>query len=178
MSGPPVSIESRNILTTGVTDTSIQDEDQSSDSDPGDDFGALSPVPWSSGGRNSVNLVNNRGQNLAHICARLGHHSLLINVIEKGANIHAEDMNRRTPLDFARLYHDEDAIDILEGDWDDNIQDVISTGLLPVDLLHRYIPEYVLAIQTLKISVGISKGSGDLAQLRPMSAPVQGALRP
>ena len=177
MCGPPVSIESRNILTTEITDT-IQDSDLSSDSDPGDDFSALSPNPWSPEGCDSVNLTNNLGQNLAHICAQLGHPSLLINVIEKGAHIHAEDMNGRTPLDFARLYRDEGAIDVLEGDWDDNIQNVISTGLLPVDLLHRYAPECVLAIQTIKIGVGTGKGSGDFAQVRPMLAPIRGGLRP
>ena len=161
-----------------TTDTSIQDSDLSSDSDPEDDFGALNSIPWSLKDRDSVNLVNNYGQNLAHICAQLGHQSLLINVIEKGANIHAEDMSGRTPLDFARLYRDEGAIDILEGDWDDNVQNVISAGLLPVGLLHRYIPECVLSIQTMKISVGIRKGSEEFPPVQPVSAPVQGALRP
>jgi len=150
MDGPPESTESRNILTTEVMKTSIQDETLFSDSDPEDDLlGALSPIPWSLENRDSVNLVNDHGQNLAHICAQRGRHKLLVDAIEKGAHVHAEDMNGRTPLHFAQLNHDDDAIDILEGDWEDDIQTIVSTGLLPIELLHRFIPGYVLAIQTI-----------------------------
>ena len=178
MCGPPNSTESRNILTTEITDNSIQNSDLASDSDPGDDFGARGPILWSLENRDSVNLVNNRGQNFAHICAQLGNQCLLINVIEKGAHIHTEDVNGRTPLDFARLYRDEDAIDILEGDWEDNVQNVISAGWLPVSLLHRYMPECVLAIQTIKVRFRISKGSGEFVQARAMSIQSVQAMPP
>jgi len=88
----------------------------------------------------SINLVNNRRQNLAHFCAQLGYHRLLTVMIEIRIDIHAKDVNGWTPLDFARLHNDEDAIDILLGEWEDNIQDLISAGIVPVDLLRRFIP--------------------------------------
>ena len=88
----------------------------------------------------SINLVNDYGQNLAHFCAELRYHRLLTTVIERGVDIHAKDANGWTPLDVARLHHDEDAIDILEGEWEDKIEDAISTEPLSIDLLRRFIP--------------------------------------
>ena len=87
----------------------------------------------------SINLVNHCGQNIAHFCAELRYHQLLTTVIERGVDIHAKDVNGWTPLDVARLHHDEDAIDILEGEWEDKIEDAISTVPLSIDLLHRSI---------------------------------------
>ena len=99
--------------------------------------------------RNSINLVNRHGQNLAHLCTQLRYHRLLVTVIERGADIHAKDANGWAPLDFARLHHDEDAIDILEGDWEKNIEDIISTGSSSIDLLRPFISGCVPAIQTI-----------------------------
>jgi len=53
-------------------------------------------------------------------------------------------------MDFARLHDDEDAIDILEGDWEENIESITSTGSSSIDLSRRFISGYVLAIQTIK----------------------------
>jgi len=100
--------------------------------------------------RDSINLVNHHGQNLAHLCTQLGYHRPLVTVIERGVDTHARDANGWTPLDFARLHHDEDAIDILEGDWEENIESIISTGSSSIDLWRRYISGCVLAIQTIK----------------------------
>jgi hypothetical protein len=88
----------------------------------------------------SMNLANRYGQNLAHFCAQVRYHRLLTAVIERGADIHAKDVNGWAPLDFARLHHDEDALDILEGDWEDNVQQAILTGSLSTDLSRRLIP--------------------------------------
>lgn len=112
-------------------------------------LGLLDSISWKSEDCDSINLVNNCGQNLAHFCAQLQYHRLLTAVIEVGADIHANDENGCTPLDFARLHRDEDAIDILEGDWEDYIQTTISTGLFSIDLLHRFIPGWVLATRTI-----------------------------
>ena len=88
----------------------------------------------------SINLANDFGQNLAHFCVELRYHRLLTAVIERGVDIHAKDVNGWTPLDVARLHHDADAIDILEGEWEDKIEDAISTAPLSIDLLRRFIP--------------------------------------
>ena len=88
----------------------------------------------------SINLVNDYHQNLAHFCAELRYHRLLTTVIERGVDIHAKDVNGWTPLDVARLHRDEEAIDILEGEWEDKIEDAISTAPLSIDLLRRFIP--------------------------------------
>ena len=88
----------------------------------------------------SLNLVNGYGQNIAHFCAELRYHRLLTTVIERGVDIHTKDVNGWTPLDVARLHCDEGAIDILEGEWEDKIQDAISTGTLSIDLLRRFMP--------------------------------------
>jgi len=100
--------------------------------------------------RNSINLVNCHGQNLAHLCTQLGYHRLLVTVVESGADIYAKDANGWTPMDFARLHHNEDAVDILEGDWEENIENIISTGSPSIDPLSRFIPGCVLAIQMIK----------------------------
>ena len=131
----------------------IQGETLSSDSyqlvTEDDLLSLLGSISWSLQDCDSINLVNNRGQNLAHFCTQLGYHRLLTAVIESGAQIQVKDVNGWTPLDFARLHHDEDAVDILEGDWEDYIQNTLSTGLLPIDLLHRFVPGWVIAIQTM-----------------------------
>jgi len=98
---------------------------------------------------NSINLVNRYGQNLAHLCTQLGYHRLLVTVIERGADIHAKDANGWVPMDFARLLDDGDAIDILEGDWEESIENIISTGSSSNDLLRHFISGCVLAIQTI-----------------------------
>ena len=118
-----------------------------------DILGLLDTAPWSLEENRSIRLVNNHGHNLAHLCAQLKYHRLLIAVIERGADIHARDVNGWTPLDFARLHRDEDAIDILEGDWEDYIQNMISTGSSPVDLLRRFVPGCVLAIRTKALAM-------------------------
>ena len=78
--------------------------------------------PWTAADKDVINTANERGQNLAHLCAQLGYNQLLSDIIEWGADIHAEDVNGWTPLDFARLHGDEEAADILEGDWVDNVE--------------------------------------------------------
>ena len=88
----------------------------------------------------SLNLVNDYGQNLAHFCAELRYHRLLTTVIERGVDIQAKDVNGWTPLDVALLHHDEDATDILRGEWEDRIQDAISAVSLSSDLLRRFMP--------------------------------------
>jgi len=100
--------------------------------------------------RNSINLVNRHGQNLAHLCTQLEYHRLLVTLIERGVDVHAKDANGWTPMDFARLHDDEDAIDILKGDWEENIENIISTGSSSIDLLRRFISGCVLAVQTIK----------------------------
>ena len=90
----------------------------------------------------SVNFSNQRGHNLAHFCAQLRYHRVLTAAIERGVDINAKDVNGWTPLDFACLHRDEDAIDILEGEWEDEVQDAqdaISSGS-STDLLRRFIP--------------------------------------
>lgn len=133
---------------------SIQSETLSSDLDQvvteDDLLVLLGSISWSLEDCDSINLVNDRGQNLVHLSSQLGYHRLLIALIERGARIHAKDVNGWNPLDFARLHRDEDAIDILKGEWEDLIQDIISTGLLSVDLFHRFMPECVPTIQTTK----------------------------
>jgi hypothetical protein len=100
-------------------------------------LGILDSIPFQD--RDSINLVNHRGQNLAHFCAQLRYHRLLTAVIERRARIHAKDVNGWAPLDFARLHRDEDAIDILEGAWEDYIQNAISRGSFSTDLLRRLV---------------------------------------
>ena len=112
-------------------------------------LGLLDSMSWQLEDADSINLVNGRGQNLAHFCAQLGYHYLLTAVIERGTQIHVKDVNGWTPLDFALLHRDEDAIDTLKGEWEDYIQHTISTGLLPIDLLHRFVPGCVFSIQTI-----------------------------
>ena len=90
----------------------------------------------------SINLVNDYGQNFAHFCAELRYHRLITTVIERGIDIHAKDVNGWTPLDVAWLHRDEDAIDILEGEWEDNIEEAISTGQLSIGLLRRFMPMF------------------------------------
>ena len=147
-----VSTGSQSPLTTQTEDTlgEILSSDSSQRVTEDDLLDLLDSTPWSLEDRDSINRANKFGQNLAHLCTQLGYHRLLTAVIERGADIHARDINGWTPLDFARLHRDEDAIDILEGEWEDYIQDIISTGSLPIDLLHRFIPGCVLAIQTTK----------------------------
>ena len=82
----------------------------------------LGSHPWTAADGACINTVNERGQNLAHLCAQLGYNRLLLNAIEWGIEIRAKDVNGRTPLDFARLHVDERAIDILEGDTVDLVQ--------------------------------------------------------
>ena len=100
----------------------------------------LGSISWPLEDCDSINLVNNCGQNLAHYCAQLRYHRLLTAVIERGVDIHAKDVNGWTPLGVARLHRDEDAIDILEGEWEDKIQDAISTAPSSIALLRRFIP--------------------------------------
>jgi hypothetical protein len=80
----------------------------------------LGSHPWVEEEAPTINIVNERGQNLAHLCAQLGYNRLLLAVIEWGIDIRAKDANGWTPLDFARLNEYEEAIDILEGDWVDS----------------------------------------------------------
>jgi Eukaryotic translation initiation factor 4G1 len=82
--------------------------------------GILDSIPWSSEDRDSFNLVNNHGQNLTHLCTQLGYHRLLVAVIERGAHTHTKDVNGWAALDLARLHHDEEATDILEGGWEES----------------------------------------------------------
>ena len=139
--------------TQKMANSPLQDETLSSDLDQlvteDDLLGLLDSILWQLEDCDSINLVNNNGQNLAHYCAQLGYLNLLTAVIERGADIHVRDVNGWTPLDFARLHRNEDAIDILEGDWEDYIENAISTGSLSVDLLRRLVPGFVLAIQTI-----------------------------
>ena len=118
------------------SETLLSDPDQLVTED--DLLGILDSIPFQD--RDSVNLVNHHGQNLAHLCAQLRYHRLLTAVIERRAKIHAKDVNGWAPLDFARLHRDEDAIDILEGDWEDYVQKAISRGSFSADLLRRLIP--------------------------------------
>ena len=117
----------------------------------------------------SINLVNDYGQNLAHFCAALRYHRLLTTVIERDINIHAKDVNGWTPLDVAWLHHDEDAIDILEGEWEDNIQDAISTGQLSIDLLRRFMPMLRYPVPS-RPSVSVSSRSSNMAAQPAMKA--------
>ena len=78
-------------------------------------------------GSTAFNLVNKCGQNLAHLCAQLRYHRLLISAIEWGVDISIMDANGWTPLDFARFYDDLNAVDILEGGWEDD-QEVLERG--------------------------------------------------
>ena len=103
-------------------------------------LGLLGSISWHLEDCDSINLVNNRGQNLAHFCSQLRYHRLLTAVIEIGADIRVKDVNGWSPLDFARLHRDEDAIDVLRGEWEDKIQDAISTGSFSIDLLRRFMP--------------------------------------
>jgi hypothetical protein len=80
----------------------------------------LGSHPWEAEDAATINTVNERGQNLAHLCAQLGYNELLLAVIEWGIDISTEDVNGWTPLDFSRLHGDEGAVDILEGDWVDS----------------------------------------------------------
>ena len=77
---------------------------------------------WTAADKAVMNTANERGQNLAHLCAQLGYNQLLSGIIEWSVDIHAEDVNGWTPLDFARLHGNEEAADILEGDWVDNVE--------------------------------------------------------
>jgi hypothetical protein len=118
--------QSRSSSTTQTTATSqIQGENCFTDFDQAatEDslLGLLDSVPWSLGHCDSINVVNEYGRNLAHLCAQLGYHRLLIAMIERGVDIHAKDVNGWTPLDFARLHCDNDAVDILEGDWEESV---------------------------------------------------------
>jgi hypothetical protein len=97
-------------------------------------LGLLDSVPWSLEDYDSINLVNNHSQNLAHLCSQLRYRRLLIAVIERGIDIHAKDVNGWSPLNFAQLHRDEDAMDILQGDWEDSILN-ISSRMPPTDPL-------------------------------------------
>ena len=81
----------------------------------------LGSHPWTAADEAVINIVNEHGQNLAHLCAQLGHNKLLLAVIEWGIDIRTKDANGWTPLDFARLHGNEEAVDILEGDWIDPV---------------------------------------------------------
>ena len=81
----------------------------SSDSVIEDDLlGLLASISWQLEDCDSINLINGRSQNLAHFCAQLRYHRVLIAVIERGVDIHAKYVNRWTPLDVALLHRDED----------------------------------------------------------------------
>ena len=43
-------------------------------------------------------------------------------------------------MDVAELHRDEDAIDILRGEWEDKIQGTTSTGSISIDQLRRFMP--------------------------------------
>jgi len=147
----PPTTQSQSSTATPMA-TPIQGETLSSDSNhpvtEDDLLGLLGSISWQLEDRDSINLLSDSGQNLAHYCAQLGYHRLLTAVIEIGADIHVKDVNGWTPLDFARLHRDEDTIDILEGDWEDHIEKIISTGSFSIDKLHRFVPGCVPSIQT------------------------------
>jgi hypothetical protein len=107
----------------------------------------LDSIPWSLEGSGVINLVNNCGQNLAHFCAQLGYHRCLVALIERGIGIHVKDVNGWTPLDFARLHRDEDAIDILQGDWEDSLLNTVPMELWPTDSLLSVESRCVFTIQ-------------------------------
>src|SRR5258708_22964814 len=94
----------------------------------------LSAHPWSPENSAAFNLVNTYGQNLAHLCAQLRYHRLLTAVIEWGVDINIIDVNGWTPLDFAGFYGDLDAVDILEGGWEDDIESLEEGIFSPVQL--------------------------------------------
>ena len=77
----------------------------------------LSSLGWPSQDPEELNIVNRYRQNLAHLCVQLHYHRLLLAAIEWGIDINAKDRNGWTLGDFARLYDDKDALDILEGGW-------------------------------------------------------------
>jgi hypothetical protein len=133
------STQSQSPSTAQTATSPIQGETLSSNLDQlvteDDLLGILDSIPFQD---SDSNLVNHRGQNLAHLCAQLRYHRLLTAVIERGTDIHAKDANGWTPLDFARLHRDEDATDILRGDWEEDIQDPISTGSLSTDPLPAF----------------------------------------
>lgn len=135
-----MSTQSQSPLTTQTATPSIQDT-LSSDSDQPvtEDYllGVLDSILFQD--CDSINIANQHGHNLAHFCAQLRYHRVLTAAIERGVDINAKDVNGWTPLDFARLHRDEDAIDILDGEWEDKVQDAISTGS-STDLLRRFIP--------------------------------------
>ena len=139
---PSESTQSQSPPTTQTATSPIQGDTLSPDSDQpvteDDLLGILDFIPFQD--YDSINLVNHHSQNLAHFCAQLRYHRLLTAVIERGADILAKDGNGWTPLDFARLHCDNNAIDILEGDWEDCIQGAISTGSFSTDPLRRFIP--------------------------------------
>ena len=164
------STQSQSPPTTQTATSPIQGETLSSDSDQSvtedELLGMLDSIPF----QDSINLVDHDGHNLAHFCAQLRYHRLLTAVIERGADIHAKDANGWTPLDFARLHRDEDAIDILEGDWEDCIEDAISTGSLSTDPLRRFIP----MLRSLVLSqpgLSISSMSSNMAA-QPAKKPI------
>jgi hypothetical protein len=138
----------------------------------------LDSIPWSLEGSDAINLVNNCGQNLAHFCAQLRFHCFLVALIERGINIHTKDVNGRTPLNFARLHRDEDAMDILQGDWEDSLLDTDPMELRPTDLLLSVKPKGVFTIQN-KRAPAASPGprpnpSRDIT--RPRDPPVRPSL--
>jgi hypothetical protein len=95
----------------------------------------LGSHPWAEEDAPAINIVNERGQNLAHLCAQLGYNRLLLAVIEWGIDIRAKDVNGWTPLDFARLNKGEEAIDMLEGDWVDTAEYALHPH--PNDMSHN-----------------------------------------
>jgi hypothetical protein len=110
----------------------------------------LDYVPRSLEGSDAINVVNSCGQNLGHFCAQLRYHRCLIALIERGIDIHAKDANGWIPLDFARLHRDEDAMDILEGDWEDSLLNTVPMELWPTDPLPSVKPRCVVTIQTIQ----------------------------
>jgi hypothetical protein len=82
----------------------------------------LGSHPWTAEDQTAINIINEQGQNLAHLCAQLGYNQLFLTVIQWGVDISAKDINGWTPLDLARLNKDKEAVDVLEGDWVDPVE--------------------------------------------------------
>ena len=94
----------------------------------------LNSHPWSPKDSTTFNLANEYGQNLAHLCAQLGYHRLLTFVIERGVDINVKDADGWMALDFARFYGDLNAVDILEGDWECDVEVPVQAPSMSTDV--------------------------------------------
>ena len=84
---------------------------------------------WSTEDHDTLKSTNQRGQSLAHLCAQLGYHRLLLRLIELGLDITIQDANGWRARDFALLYKDKEALDILEGGWEEREEALVKENV-------------------------------------------------